>query len=331
MQHYVHDIKEKNLFFRLILYSEKHNFINAEKSGKRSPPLQKSGKRSPPLQKSGKRSPPLQTHPNKQQNVLFSLLPSLRPRNCPHPPDLALRAYSSSSASSSSSPPPDRAGRSCDRARRRHSCGGGTGPWPDADGCRSCWPVRLWRVRTWQGAKQRNARRRVMPRRHKRHCHFWLSKHRLSNTLSQHQSNSQAELSKSTTENFKVSKRKRTRSLSEYMLIYQSSLQYDFCIPNHLVTTPVTKGRASPPWKNFLPPEKMSWTYFMHNHCFRCYMLCYALLHVINVKCGLPSEHYSSPLVSPAGYGSAGDCCLWRLLVTPLNSVFSQSKFSGLT
>jgi len=94
---------------------------------------------------------------------------------------------------------------------------------------------------------------------------------------------------------------------------------------------PGTKGRASPPWKNFLPPEKISWTYCMHNHCFRCYMLCNALLHVINVKFGLPSENYLSPLVSQAGYGSAGDCCLWRLSVMSLNSVFSQSNFSGLT
>ena len=160
---------------------------------------------------------------------------------------------------------------------------------------------------------------------------FWLSKHHLSNTLSQHQSKSQAELSKPTGEDFKVSKRKRTRSLSEYIPVYQSSLQYDFCIPNHLVTMPGTKGRASPPWKNFLPPEKISWTYCMHNHCFRCYMLCNALLHVINVKFGLPSENYLSPLVSQAGYGSAGDCCLWRLSVMSLNSVFSQSNFSGLT
>jgi len=38
-----------------------------------------------------------------------------------------------------------------------------------------------------------------------------LFKHRLSNILSQHQSNSQAELSKPTREDFKISKRKRTR------------------------------------------------------------------------------------------------------------------------
>ena len=101
---------------------------------------------------------------------------------------------------------------------------------------------------------------------------FRLSKHNLSNPLSQHQSHSQAELFKPTREYFKISKRKRTRGLSEYIPIYQSSLQCDFCIPNHLVTRPVTMGRASPPWKNFLPPEKMSWAYCMHNHFFRtCY------------------------------------------------------------
>jgi len=101
---------------------------------------------------------------------------------------------------------------------------------------------------------------------------FRLSKHRFSNSLSQHQSNSQAELSKPTSEDFKISKWKLTRSLSEYIPTYQSSLQCHFCIPNHLVTRPAIKGRDSPPWKNFLPSEKMSWTHCMHNRCFRtCY------------------------------------------------------------
>ena len=101
---------------------------------------------------------------------------------------------------------------------------------------------------------------------------FRLCKHHLSNILFQHQSNSQAELSKPTRENFKISKRKRTRGPFEYIPIYQSSLQCDVCIPSHLVTMLVTKGRTSPPWKNFLPFWKMSWTYCMHNHCFRaCY------------------------------------------------------------
>jgi len=81
---------------------------------------------------------------------------------------------------------------------------------------------------------------------------FRLSNHCLSSSLSQLQSNSQAELSKPTKEDFKISKRKQTRSLSEYTPIYQSSLQCDFCIPNHLVTHPITEFR--PPWKNFLAP-----------------------------------------------------------------------------
>jgi len=50
---------------------------------------------------------------------------------------------------------------------------------------------------------------------------FRLCKHRLSNILSQHQSNSQAELSKSTREDFKISKRTRPRSLSEYIPTYK--------------------------------------------------------------------------------------------------------------
>ena len=154
------------------------------------------------------------------------------------------------------------------------------------------------------------------------------------------------------------------------------------------MTRPVTKGRASPLWKNFLSYEKMSWTYCMHNqvflrrfrdpiqvprisnrvsripenyhrvpkirenwvprireigslhmhigyrtfslkkpwhnHCFRCYMLCNALLHAINVKFGPPSANYSSPLVSQAGYGSAGDCCL-------VTSVSYATRFSIFT
>jgi len=123
-------------------------------------------------------------------------------------------------------------------------------------------------------------------------------------------SNSQAELSKSIREDFNISKWTRTRRLSPYIHTYQSSLQCHFCIPNHLVTRPAIKRRASPLWKNFFPPEKMSWTYCMHNHCFRCYMLCNALSRAINVKFGPPSENCSSHLVSQAGYGSAGDCCL---------------------
>jgi len=98
---------------------------------------------------------------------------------------------------------------------------------------------------------------------------FRLSKHRLSNTLSQRQLNSQAEFSKPTRDDFMISKRKQTKSHSEYIRIYQSSLQCDFCIPNHLVTRPVSKGRLRLHGKTFSTHEKMSWAYCMHNHCFR--------------------------------------------------------------
>ena len=130
---------------------------------------------------------------------------------------------------------------------------------------------------------------------------FRLPKHRFSNSLSQHQSNSQAELSKATSDDFKISKRKRTISLSEYIPIYQSCLQCDFCIRNHLVTRPVTKGRAPHTWKNFLPPEKC----LGHIVC-----ITIVFVHAIEVKFGPPSENSSPLLVSQAGYGSAGDCCL---------------------
>jgi len=43
---------------------------------------------------------------------------------------------------------------------------------------------------------------------------FRLSKHRWSNSLSQYQSNSQAELSKPARKDFNISTRKRTRGLS---------------------------------------------------------------------------------------------------------------------
>ena len=131
---------------------------------------------------------------------------------------------------------------------------------------------------------------------------FRLSKHRLSNTLSKHQSNSQAESSKPTREDFKISKRKRTKSVSEYVLIYQTSLQCDVCIPNHLVTRPVTKGRTSPPWRNFLLP----WNNVLD--IIACITI--VLVHAFDVKFVPPSENSSPLLVCQADYGSAGDCCL---------------------
>jgi len=133
---------------------------------------------------------------------------------------------------------------------------------------------------------------------------FRLSKHRLSNSLSQYQSNSQAKLSKPTRDDFSISKRKRTSNLSEYIPTYQSSLQCDVCIPNHIVTRSVTKRRASPHWKNFLPPENMSWTYCLHNLHNRCFHTCY------RCKIWVSLRKSSLPLMSNAGYGSAGDCCL---------------------
>jgi len=58
---------------------------------------------------------------------------------------------------------------------------------------------------------------------------FRLSKHRLSNSLSQHQSNSQAELSKPTREDFRISKRKPEIFLNTYPytnLAYNVMLAY---------------------------------------------------------------------------------------------------------
>jgi len=152
---------------------------------------------------------------------------------------------------------------------------------------------------------------------------FRLSDNRLSNSLSQHQSNSQAELSKPTREDFRISKRKRTINLSEHAPIYQSSLQCDVCIPNHVVTRSVTKRRASPHWKNFLPPEKMSWTYYMNKHCIRTCYRC-----KIWVSLG---KFYAPPWCPKLVTGLLVTVALWLLSVMPLSSVFSQSNFSGLT
>jgi len=149
---------------------------------------------------------------------------------------------------------------------------------------------------------------------------FRLSKHRFSNTLSQHQSNSQAELSKPTREDLKISKRKQTRSLSEYIPIYQSSLQCDFCIPNHLVSRPVSKGGLRLHGKTFSSPEK----------CLG-YIVCINIVfvHAIDVKFGPPSEN-SSPLWCPKLVtGLLVADALWLLLVMSLSSVFSHSNFPG--
>ena len=150
---------------------------------------------------------------------------------------------------------------------------------------------------------------------------FRLSKHRLPNILSQHQSNSQAELSKPTREDFKISKRNRTRSLSEYIPIYQSSLQCGFCT-HHLVTRPVSKGGLRPHGKTFSSPEKNVLGIVYTQPLFSYMLSMYNL--------GL-SEN-SSPLWCPKLVtGLLVVVALWLLSVTPLSSVFSHSNFSGLT
>ena len=66
-------------------------------------------------------------------------------------------------------------------------------------------------------------------------------------------------------------------------------------LPNHLVTRPVTKGRASPPWKTFFPSVTLSWTYCTHNHCFRtCYrckifLFVYRASLILRKSCVCPS------------------------------------------
>jgi len=151
---------------------------------------------------------------------------------------------------------------------------------------------------------------------------FRLSKHRFSNTLSQHQSNSQAKLSKPTREDFKIFKRNRTRSLSECIPIYQSSLglHCDFCIPNWW-PGPSLRGGLRPPGKTYSHPKKC----LGHIVCTTI-----VFVHAIGVKFGLPQK-IIRPLVSQAGYGSAGDCCLVTSVSYATRLSLSQSNFSGLT
>ena len=130
---------------------------------------------------------------------------------------------------------------------------------------------------------------------------FDCPKHRLSNTLSQNQSNSQAEASKPTREDLKISKRKRTRSLPEQIPLYQSSLQCDFCIPDHLVTRPVNNERVSP-LEKLSPSLKKC---LGHTVC-----ITIVFVHAINVKFGSPSENSWPPLVSKLVTGLLGNCCL---------------------
>ena len=133
-------------------------------------------------------------------------------------------------------------------------------------------------------------------------------------SLSKHQSNLQAELSKPTREDFKISKGKRTRRLSQYIPIYQSSLQCDVCIPNPLVTRPVTK--------DFVPLEKLSPPLKKCLGHIACITI--VLVHAFDVKFVPPSENYSPLLVCQAGYGHAGDCCL----VTSISYATQLSLFT---
>jgi len=128
---------------------------------------------------------------------------------------------------------------------------------------------------------------------------FQLFKHPLSYILSQRQWNSQVELSKATRDDFKISKRKRTRRHSAYIPIYQSSLQCDVCIPSYMVTRPVTKGSSSLLGKIFPPSEKC------HGHIVCITIVC---AHAIDVKFGPPLEHSS-----PSGVQSWLRVCLWLL------------------
>jgi len=105
--------------------------------------------------------------------------------------------------------------------------------------------------------------------------------------------------------------------------IYQSSVQCDVCVPSHLATMSVTKGRASPRWKNFLAFWKMSWTYCMHNHCFRA---CYRCKIWASLR-----KLFASPWCPKLVTGLLVTVALWLLSALPLSSVFSQSHFSGLT
>ena len=84
--------------------------------------------------------------------------------------------------------------------------------------------------------------------------------------------------------------------------MYQSTLQCDVCIPNHLVTRPVTTGGGLRPLEKLSPPLKKC---LGHIACITS-----VLVHAFDVIFVPPSEYYSPLLVSKAGYGSAGDCCL---------------------
>ena len=125
---------------------------------------------------------------------------------------------------------------------------------------------------------------------------FRLSKHRLSNSLSQHQSNSQAELSKTTREDFRISKRKPEIFLNTYPY---TNLAYNV-MPAYLiiVTRSVAKRGSRNTGKTFSTLKKSLG-----------HIVCITILfvHAIDVKFVSPSENYSPSMLSKAGYGSAGD------------------------
>jgi len=79
-------------------------------------------------------------------------------------------------------------------------------------------------------------------------------------------------------------KKKQTKSISEYMPTYQSSLQCDFCMPNHLVTRPVTEFCS--PGKAFFPREKC----LGHIVC-----ITIVFVHAFDVNFVPPSEISSTP------------------------------------
>jgi len=66
------------------------------------------------------------------------------------------------------------------------------------------------------------------------------------------------------------------------------------------MTIPVTKERASLPWKNFLPPEKISWVY-----CIQLYITI-VFVHAVDVKFGLLQKTIRPPGVP----GWLPVCCL---------------------
>jgi len=150
---------------------------------------------------------------------------------------------------------------------------------------------------------------------------FRLSKHRLSNRLLFPSNINQIPKQNYPSQLEKISRYPKENepevflNTYPYTYPYQSSPQCDFCVLNHLVSRPATKGRASPPWKTFSPPEKMSGTCCMHNHCFRTCHRC---------KIWASLRTFFVPLLSQAGYGSAGDC----FLVTSVSYAIQLSLFT---